>query len=532
MADLVRLTAVTKDGGPLSKVIGLDGGKVRSDGSPCAMSRGTARRVRLNGDPAAGLAAVLARLSPAEAIVLGDLADGLPDEVRIDLKARVARAPAKGTVARTRGTFVHRAGVPAFVLLDHDAKGVPPEAQELLRSLGGFRAALEVLLPGLRLAAQVARASTSAGLYNAATGERYPGSGGEHVYLLISDGADAERFLRALHDRAWLAGLGWCAVGGAGQLLERSLVDRMVYAPERLCFEGGPVLREPLRQDAAARRPVAHDGPAFDSVAACPTLSPVEREKLAALKRAGAQMAAGEALRVRAEYVESQAKKIAEDRGLHAATARRLVESRYRGELFGSDVLLFDDPEIGAVRVAEVLADPARYDDLALSDPLEGPAYGRGKAKVFAQPGGTTVIHSFAHGGGLYRLLHDAPSIRAEVERAARAAVDVLASRVADAALTEDEIEALTRLAADHAKVGVRAVARRLKAERKRCAQETARRREQEIKWTSPLGVEGSLTNPSTPGGRYGGEENPAPVHGRVQGASGRAAARGRQAAL
>src|SRR4051794_5606270 len=46
--------------------------------------------------------------------------------------------------------------------------------------------------------------------------------------------------------------------------------------------------------------------------------------------------------------------------------------------------------------------------------------------------------------------------------------------------------------------------------------------------WTSPLGVEGSLTNPITPGGQDGGEANPAPVHGRVQGASGQAAARGR----
>src|SRR5687767_7357127 len=31
--------------------------------------------------------------------------------------------------------------------------------------------------------------------------------------------------------------------------------------------------------------------------------------------------------------------------------------------------------------------------------------------------------------------------------------------------------------------------------------------------WTSPLGVEGSLTNPITPGGRHGGEADPAAVH-------------------
>src|SRR4051812_40632223 len=35
--------------------------------------------------------------------------------------------------------------------------------------------------------------------------------------------------------------------------------------------------------------------------------------------------------------------------------------------------------------------------------------------------------------------------------------------------------------------------------------------------WTSSLGVEGSLTNPDTPGGQDGGEEDPAAVHRRVQ---------------
>jgi transposase len=44
--------------------------------------------------------------------------------------------------------------------------------------------------------------------------------------------------------------------------------------------------------------------------------------------------------------------------------------------------------------------------------------------------------------------------------------------------------------------------------------------------WTSPLGVEGSLTNPSIPGGQDGGEADPAAVHGRVQGGGGQAAAR------
>ena len=35
-------------------------------------------------------------------------------------------------------------------------------------------------------------------------------------------------------------------LGKAGQLLERSIVDRVVWAPERLVFEGPPILMPPV----------------------------------------------------------------------------------------------------------------------------------------------------------------------------------------------------------------------------------------------------------------------------------------------
>src|ERR671910_621904 len=50
--------------------------------------------------------------------------------------------------------------------------------------------------------------------------------------------------------------------------------------------------------------------------------------------------------------------------------------------------------------------------------------------------------------------------------------------------------------------------------------------------WASPLGVEGSLTNPNTPGGHHGGEADPTELHAGVQGAGGQAAAGGRQRAV
>jgi hypothetical protein len=52
-------------------------------------------------------------------------------------------------------------------------------------------------------------------------------------------------------------------VGAAGHLLDRSIVDRMVGLPERLVFEGPPVLDAPLTQDKERRRPRVRDGGAL-----------------------------------------------------------------------------------------------------------------------------------------------------------------------------------------------------------------------------------------------------------------------------
>jgi hypothetical protein len=69
---------------------------------------------------------------------------------------------------------------------------------------------------------------TSSGLFRADTGEQLPGSGGQHIFVAVRDGDDIERFLKSLHERRWLAGFGRFIVGAGSQLLERSIIDRMV----------------------------------------------------------------------------------------------------------------------------------------------------------------------------------------------------------------------------------------------------------------------------------------------------------------
>ena len=126
-------------------------------------------------------------------------------------KSELERHP--NAIARTRDFIFYRKGVPAWAPIDFDTKGMPPEIAALIREAGGLWALLCQYVPGLANAAHVIRASTSAGLYNVETGEPILGSDGLHIYILIADGADAQRLLYNLHDRLWLAGFGWHVIG-------------------------------------------------------------------------------------------------------------------------------------------------------------------------------------------------------------------------------------------------------------------------------------------------------------------------------
>ena len=172
-------------------------------------------------------------------------------------------------------------------------------------------------------AAFVARRSTTTGLSRSDTGETLPGSNGLHVYVTAKDGTDIERFLKTLHERCWLAGLGWMMVGAAGALLERSIVDRTVGKSERLVFEGGPILVPPVVQDQRSRLPVAIDGEMIDTAAICPPLSIVERSRLEEYRARERERLAPEAARVREAFVAAQVRRLVERTNKTEQAARK-----------------------------------------------------------------------------------------------------------------------------------------------------------------------------------------------------------------
>jgi hypothetical protein len=472
----IELTRLTKDGGPLTKKISLDpDGMLVKDGSACVMAHGAAERIRVAGVDALG--ALIEELTPSQALALGTLRADLPDKVEVTTKKKLLDGVARpDIIARTGANIIYHGGQSAFALLDYDSKGMPTAVVAVLERVGGFWDALLTVLPDLGDVARVMRRSTSAGLKRSDTGETLPGSDGVHVYVLTKDGSEAERFLTSLHERCWLAGFGWMIVSKSGALLERSIVDRTVGGPERLVFEGGPVLMPPLVQDKDSRRPIAIDGVALDTVAECPPLSIVERARLDELKDKERERLAPEMAKARQAFVEAEAKKLVARTGMAEKVATQVIVRQCEGVLRPDVVLPFDDDDLGGCTVGDVLSDPDRFEGATLADPLEGVAYGRCIAKIIRRADGTPWIHSFAHGRTIYELKHDAASVRKAMKEAAKD--DVVATftgLAAGADLDPVELAELRQLAKERSGVGLRAIDAALKLAQQRQAEQEAK---------------------------------------------------------
>jgi hypothetical protein len=462
-----ELTLFKKTDGPLTKKIALDGnGGVVTDASGCFMTCGAAMRAEIADVGALG--ALIRDMRSEHALALGSLRADLPRQVHIITKNAINGAAPPGTIARTKANLIYRNGARGFVLLDFDAKGMPGAAAERMTTLGGFIPAIVAVIPQVSRAARLVRASTSAGLYREDTRQVFAGSCGLHVYVAVSDVSDSERFLRVLHERCWLHGLGWFMVGVAGQLLERSIVDRMVGTPERLVFEGPPVLVPPLAQDQAAREPRTTEGDWLNAATSCPLLDAAERSRLGELHAKAAVGLEREVAAARNRFLDEQAKAIAARTGVTTFQAREIAIKQSKGVLLPSVMLAFDDPVLGGKTVADVLADPGAYEGETLADPLEGVSYGRCKAKVMRGGDGIPWINSYAHGHAAYQLKHDAAAVRVILLSVPQGeCVKTLVHHILTADLDEGEIGELIALASRQTGTGIREINRMLKAARK-----------------------------------------------------------------
>ena len=374
----VYVTMFTSDDRTLSKryELGADGRLVK-DGSASILRSGRARRVSV--PTATALAAVLESCEQNEAFLCSRFSDPNLQETGIGPRGRVE----VGQISRTKKNFVFASGL-GWCPIDVDG------------FTGDARAALIDTIPELATSAYVVRRSTSFGIVNILTEERFAGDGW-HISALLKVQSDLPRFLEDLHKRLWLKGYGWIKLSAAGTMLERSPVDLAMRVPVQPVFEGAPDLGPGLAQ---AHRPAsAHDGGALDTVRACPPLSAAEEAEYNRLVAEAKALKRPEAEANRDVWVDER---------VAALVAKGMPEADARACLFATAdscalppqfELQFD--RLGVVTVADVLTNPETYVDQTLADPHEGTAYGRGTAMPMREPEGLW-IRSFAHGGMAY----------------------------------------------------------------------------------------------------------------------------------
>lgn len=443
--------------GPLSKRIELRGKEVVPDGSTCVMHRGTAYPAKL--ETLEHLPTAINAMSPQQALSLGRIPEAVvAGREAIDVVSARNLGTSPGAIARDRKTLVFTEGEPALMLIDFDRKGMPPAVRDKVEKAGGLWPAICAAVPAMKNVGHVIRPSTSAGIRRSDTGQEFPSSGGLHVYLLVEDGSDIPRALGALFDLMWLAGLGWYMIAKDGNLLDRSVIDRMVGSPERLVFEGAPMLVPPLVQDAAAREAAYHPGTALDTRRVLPDLAPSQQVQLRHMKEQAKNALAADAAAVRAAYDLEHARGIAARTGCPVSVAQDQVRLRHDGKLPPQWLLEFDDPAHGVMSVADVMADPVRFVGETLSDPVEGLSYGRGKAMVIARETGGFFIHSFAHGRATYDLVYDEATIMAiAAQTQDKYLLPVICDAMVDAAIDQAAYDRIRSRVSTKAGVGFRA---------------------------------------------------------------------------
>ncbi len=473
----IEITRLTSSTGPLTKRISLSpDGRLLSDGSACVMGSGEASRVRLAG--VAEFANMIGGMASHEAIALGALRADLPDKVEITTATRLDKmngtAP-PGLISRTAGHIGYQTKTPAFALLDYDTKAMPESVAARLKDAGGFWRGLVAVLPELAGVARVTRSSTSSGIVRTDTGEGIKGSDGLHVFVLVNDGSDIERFLKTLHDRCWLAGFGWMMVGAGGQFLDRSIVDRMVCAGERIVFEGPPVMIAPLAQDAGLRTPRPSDGHPIDTVVACRPLTVVEQATLRDLKATERHRLGGPAAESRASFIREHAARIMARTGAAQPAAERMAERQCGGVLLPGVLLPYDAEDMAGCTVRDTLADPKRFVGATLADPLEGVAYGRCKAKIMQRADGTLWVNSFAHGRLTYELKYDAAGVETAITGADPAeAANVFIKMLPVSDIAPEDEQRLREMVSDRAKIKARPLGAKIKAARADQAKQSA----------------------------------------------------------
>ncbi|NBA96298.1 hypothetical protein [Pseudomonas sp. R5(2019)] len=372
----------------LSKRFELDrnGELVKEPGG--ALYAGEARKLKLSGLDE--FAQLLTGLTPANALSYGINGH---DHALVVSKAKLATTvdDSLPIISRDREHMGWSAG-PGILLGDYD----PADGEESLLP----EALLDLLYttcPALHDAPHLLRPSASSCIFNMDMAEKIRGVRGMHIYMVVKDASDIARAGQVLFDRLWLAGHGRIAISKSGAMLLRGPVDASVYQPERLDFCGGAECVAPLQQKLPEPLIFNPDAQPLDTRSALPDLTKAERAKLLQLQTDAKAACAAEAAAVKAQWLEGRVKEYVERYpDTPEPRLREVLKQAVEGTTLGPEFILYTS-DWQAVTVAELLADPERWDGEYLRDPLE-PDYG--STTVWLNLKGNSP-HVFSHAHGL-----------------------------------------------------------------------------------------------------------------------------------
>jgi hypothetical protein len=332
----------------------------------------------------------------------------------------------RGVIARTR-EHIQFAPAPGCAMLDFDAAGAPQGLLDAAASPDQTRELLIQAVPELAAAPMLWRPSSSSYLYDGP--RKVHGLRGQRIYVPVARASDIPSLGELLYERLWLRGYGFFVISASGQLLDRTLLDRMVWQPERLDFAAGPVCVPPLERRVPGARIWNPSEPFFDMRTAA-GLRAEERREIETKRNAAKGTQRDAARERREQWARERGKAIAAKAGVQedvaAAIAMEAVEHRVLRPAF---LLQTEDGE--TVSVGELLAAPDAWHERRFHDPLEPEYRDDGRiAWANLRPGtGRPYLYSHAHGGVRYTLSGQRPTIRlveGDLPRVVDQCVDVI----------------------------------------------------------------------------------------------------------
>jgi hypothetical protein len=343
-----------------------------------------------------GLAQLLTELKPVNALSFG-IPKGQP--VGESAPVTTKNFPREGHVSRTKDNFVWNDGAGIF-MIDYDGDAL--DKAELV-------AAIRQAMPALKTVKMLWLPSSSSYIFNSQTQEYLSGLKGQRLYFVLDKANKIPDLAKRLHERLWLHGHGYIEISAAGNLLERSLMDRCVYQSQRLDFCGLAHCIKPIEK--RKREPEIIDGNSDMLIFSDDVVQLNETEKQEYIKRLNTAKSVKEpeAREIKLKRIDADVYKLCQAKpDLDKNLIRKQVEQAYNGgDLTGEfQIFVVDNGIETAVSVSEILSNPGKYDKMTCLDPLE-PEY-RNRAVVgIIYADDNPLICSQAHGEHTFYLKSD-----------------------------------------------------------------------------------------------------------------------------